>query len=68
MDKRNKVWGIVYLAPPSEGIEVDLTLKASENPRLTVTDQSDGLPKHHWLPRRTTTERPDVFTSDMALL
>jgi hypothetical protein len=44
MDKRNKVWGIVYLALPSEGIEVDLTLNASENPRLTVTDQSDGLP------------------------
>jgi len=44
MDKRNKVWGLVYLALPSEGIEVDLTLNASENPRLTVTDQSDGLP------------------------
>jgi hypothetical protein len=44
IDKRNKVWGIVYLALPSEGIEVDLTLNASENPRLTVTDQSDGLP------------------------
>ena len=43
-DKRNKVWGIVYLALPSEGIEVDLTLKASENPQLSVTDQSDGLP------------------------
>jgi hypothetical protein len=44
MDKRNKVWGLVYLALPSEGIEVDLTLNASENPRLIVTDQSDGLP------------------------
>jgi hypothetical protein len=44
MDKRNKVWGIVYLALPPEGIEVDVTLPASENPQLTVTDQSDGLP------------------------
>jgi len=44
MDKRNKVWGIVYLALPSEGIEVDLTLNASETPQLTVIDQSDGLP------------------------
>ena len=44
VDRRNKVWGIVYLALPSEGIEVDLSFKASENPQLTLIDQSDGLP------------------------
>ena len=38
------MWGIVYLALPSEGIEVDLSFKASENPQLTLIDQSDGLP------------------------
>ncbi len=53
-DKRNKVWGLVYLALPSEGIELDLTLNASEMPQLTVIDQSDGLPSFpgfHFEPR-----------------
>ncbi len=53
-DKRNKVWGLVYLALPSEGIELDLTLNASETPQLTVIDQSDGLPSFpgfHFEPR-----------------
>jgi peptidase M28-like protein len=44
VDKRNRVWGIVYLALPPEGIELDLTFNASESPQLTVIDQSDGLP------------------------
>jgi Peptidase family M28 len=44
VDKRNKTWGIVYLALPPEGIEVDVTLETSDNPQLTVADQSDGLP------------------------
>jgi hypothetical protein len=44
-DKRNRVWGIVYVALPSEGIELDLTLNASDHPQITVTDQSDGLPE-----------------------
>jgi hypothetical protein len=44
VDKRNRAWGIVYLALPPEGTEVDVTLKTSDNPQLTVTDQSDGLP------------------------
>jgi hypothetical protein len=44
VDRRNKAWGIVYLALPPEGIEVDLSFKASENPQLTLIDQSDGLP------------------------
>jgi hypothetical protein len=44
VDKRNKVWGIVYVVLPVGGIELDLTLNASESPQLTVIDQSDGLP------------------------
>jgi hypothetical protein len=54
IDKRNKVWGLVYLALPTEGIELDLTLNASETPQLTVIDQSDGLPRFpgfHFEPR-----------------
>jgi hypothetical protein len=44
VEKRNKVWGIVYVAMPAGGIELDLTLNAWESPQLTVIDQSDGLP------------------------
>ena len=54
VDRRNKTWGIVYLALPPEGIEVDLSFKASENPQLTLIDQSDGLtniPGFHVEPR-----------------
>src|SRR6202162_2677639 len=54
VDKRNKVWGIVYLALPTEGIELDLTLNASETPQFTLIDQSDGLPSFpgfHFEPR-----------------
>jgi Peptidase family M28 len=43
-DKRSKIWGMVYVALPSAGIELDLTLNASEHPQFTVTDQSDGFP------------------------
>jgi hypothetical protein len=43
VDKRNKVWGIVYVALPVGGIELDLTLNVSESPQLTVIDQSDSL-------------------------
>jgi peptidase M28-like protein len=56
VDKRNKVWGIVYVAMPAEGIELDLTLNASESPQLTVIDQSDGLPS---LPRFHVESRPN---------
>jgi hypothetical protein len=43
-DRRNKVWGLVYLGVPSEGVGLDLTLSAAETPQLTLIDQSDGLP------------------------
>jgi len=53
-DKQNKAWGLVYVALPSDGIELDLTLNASETPQLTLIDQSDGLPTFpgfHFAPR-----------------
>ncbi len=43
-DTRNKSWSFLYTALPSEGIEVALTMQGAENPEMTVTDQSDGLP------------------------
>ncbi len=43
-DARNKLWGIIYVGLPPKGIDLQLTVKALDNPELTVTDQSDGLP------------------------
>jgi hypothetical protein len=42
-DARNKLWGIIYVGVPPDGIDLRLTAKALDNPELTVTDQSDGL-------------------------
>jgi hypothetical protein len=43
-DARDKLWGVVYVGVPSEGIDLELTVKSLDNPQLTITDQSDGLP------------------------
>ena len=43
-DARNKLWGIVYVGVPPEGIDLELTVKGLDNPELTITDQSDGVP------------------------
>jgi hypothetical protein len=42
-DKRNKLWGFIFVGLPPDGVHFDLTVNASETPQLTVTDQSDGL-------------------------
>ncbi len=44
-DTRSKSWSFLYTALASEGIEVALTMQGAENPEMTVTDQSDGLPE-----------------------
>jgi len=43
-DKRNKLWGFIFVGLPQNGVQFDLTVNASEAPQLTITDQSDGLP------------------------
>ena len=45
MDKRNKLWGFIFVGLPPQGITLDITVKTSESPQLIVTDQSDGLPE-----------------------
>jgi len=42
-DRRNKLWGFIFVGLPPDGVHFDLTVNASETPQLTVTDQSDGL-------------------------
>jgi hypothetical protein len=42
-DRRNKVWGFIFVGLPPDGVHFDLIVNASETPQLTITDQSDGL-------------------------
>jgi len=44
-DARNKLWGIIFVGLPADGVHLDLTIKAPDTPELIVTDQSDGLPE-----------------------
>lgn len=45
-DRRNRLWGFIFVGLPPEGVHFDLIVNASETLKLTVTDQSDGLPDH----------------------
>lgn len=42
-DRRNKLWGFIFVGLPQGGVQFDFTVNPSEAPQLTVTDQSDGL-------------------------
>ena len=44
-DTRAKLWGLVFIGLPPEGIHLDVTVKASDALRFLVTDQADGLPE-----------------------
>jgi hypothetical protein len=44
-DRRNKLWGFIFIGLPPEGIRLDVTVKAPDTPQFTLTDQSDGLPE-----------------------
>jgi hypothetical protein len=51
-DTRNRFWGFIFIGLPSEGIRLDVTVKAPDIPQFTVTDQSDGLPEVPGLSRK----------------
>lgn len=59
-DARNEVgWGMIYFAPPKEGIELVLELKPSQQPpRFQVQDLSYELPQ---IPGNSFTARPDYM-------
>ncbi|HEX5886874.1 MAG TPA: M20/M25/M40 family metallo-hydrolase, partial [Pyrinomonadaceae bacterium] len=40
----NRLWRLLYYAPPAEGIDLDLQVRASEPLKLRVQDQSFELP------------------------
>jgi hypothetical protein len=40
----NRLWRLLYYAPPAEGIDLDLQVRASQPLKLRVQDQSFELP------------------------
>ena len=45
VDPQNKLWGFYYAAPSPDGIELAFVAQAIDAPRITVTDQTSGLPE-----------------------
>ncbi|HYO64055.1 MAG TPA: M20/M25/M40 family metallo-hydrolase [Pyrinomonadaceae bacterium] len=48
--QRGPHWSLRYYAPPAEGVELRLDLKAAEPLRLRLVDQSYGLPEFEGAP------------------
>jgi hypothetical protein len=44
IDPENKLWGFYYAAPAAQGIELAISVNASDRPQITLTDQIIGLP------------------------
>lgn len=57
-------WGMVYWALPREGVDVTLTVKATEVVRVRVVDRTDGLPD---IPGRGLMSMPDSYMPTPAL-
>jgi len=45
VDPRHKLWGFYYAAPPAQGIELTIAVNPSDNPQVTLTDQTNSLPE-----------------------
>ena len=44
VDPNDRLWGFYYAVPPADGIELDIAVGLADAPRLTLTDQTTGLP------------------------
>ncbi|HKP11756.1 MAG TPA: M20/M25/M40 family metallo-hydrolase [Blastocatellia bacterium] len=53
--RRKSSWSLRYYAPPAEGVDLTLSVKATEPLKIRVVDLSYGLPE---IPGMTITERP----------
>jgi hypothetical protein len=54
-----EIWGLLYAAPPEEGLEIAVSLPPDARLQLTVADISDGLPV---IPGQTFSPRPPSVT------
>jgi hypothetical protein len=44
VEPNDRLWGFYYAVPPPDGIELDIAMGLTDAPRLTLTDQTNGLP------------------------
>jgi hypothetical protein len=44
VEPNDRLWGFYYAVPPVDGIELDISVGLADAPRLTLTDQTNGLP------------------------
>jgi hypothetical protein len=44
VEPNDRLWGFYYAVPPADGIELDIAMGLADAPRLTLTDQTNGLP------------------------
>jgi hypothetical protein len=44
VEPNDRLWGFYYAVPPPDGIELDVAVGLADAPRLTLTDQTNGLP------------------------
>jgi hypothetical protein len=44
VEPNDRLWGFYYAVPPADGIELDIAVCLADAPRLTLTDQTNGLP------------------------
>jgi hypothetical protein len=44
VEPNDRLWGFYYAVPPVYGIELDIAVGLADAPRLTLTDQTNGLP------------------------
>jgi hypothetical protein len=45
VEPNDRLWGFYYAVPPPDGIELDIAVGLADVPRLTLTDQTNGLPE-----------------------
>jgi hypothetical protein len=44
VEPNDRLWGFYYAVPPPDGVELDIAVGLADAPRLTLTDQTNGLP------------------------
>ena len=44
VDPQDRLWGFYYAAPSPNGIELTIAVQRTDVPRITVADQTNGLP------------------------
>jgi hypothetical protein len=58
VDPNDRLWGFYYAVPPPDGVELDIAVGLADAPRVTLTDQTNGLPDLPHIKPRTEDQMP----------